>query len=698
MSIKNQQANCSNCGNSFSCNVKNLGNPLCEKCILSSTTIQNAPQIIKEARGNVPVEFNDPDQIKSALDTVGDSFRGVSGGINLMLTEHVENGADAIEDNIKQNNLKNYTGLIRIHIDTKRKLIFVMDNGTGMIDPVHIMKSPLKSRKSGLSYQTGQFGRGLQGFRGFAKTLEYITLRSKVNQSELDYEITKGALQYAKKNGNNGTCIKLKLSKEDVYETFVNNKRRRTFERIDNTSKIIQSATETIYEPITQDEFKKYLPNSKTGTIAIFSNWIEGEFEELLKDKNKTVERIQHHFQVVLEKGDIEISYSIDDKQPKQIEVREFEVKNDNDEMEELDFYDIPDRDVVDPNTRQKLGRLEIRFYKASPNYRHTFKAPYLLVGNRPLGNSTLHDMPHFEGTRILKSPYVTGYVIADFLKPDSQRLSPKPGHELKQFNTHMDTILENELKPQLKEYEEGFRVADKDDENNKLRLQVQSFLKNQMSEIELDLEDNQELGELLESSDSGTEKKERVSTEKGKENAGQVVKKETSETVKTVITYKKRQYEKRGKAKKKSSGGKKSTGVKRKEVTLPSQDGRSKKTVLINPNLQSKDGRIRQKSLVGPGLDTYRGKYDRELSKWDASEFKVLVNELQPIAIEMEKERANSSKYSNDVYSPKQKNLMQEQYLRHLINKCTKDLSVEDKERLFWEAKYKFFLHRKDE
>ena len=41
----------------------------------------------------------------------------------------------------------------------------------------------------------------------------------------------------------------------------------------------------------------------------------------------------------------------------------------------------------------------------------------------------------------------------------------------------------------------------------------------------------------------------------------------------------------------------------------------------------------------------------------------------------------------------------MQEQYLRHLIDKCTKkDISQEDKERLFWEAKYKFFLYRKDE
>ena len=616
-----------------------------------------------------------------------------------MLTEHVENGADAIEDDFIQNNLKNHTGLIRIHIDTKKKLIYVMDNGTGMIDPVHIMKNPLKSRKSGVSHQTGQFGRGLQGFRGFAKTLTYITSRSEINQSELDYDVTNNALIAAKQNGIDGKCIKLKLSKEDVYETHVKNKTRTTFQPIDNNSQKIQSAIETIYEPIKSDEFKKFLPKSKTGTIAIFSNWIEGEFEELLKDKNKTVERIQHHFQVVLEKGDIEISYSIDNKQSNQIEVREFEAKDENDEMEELDFYDIPDRDVVDPNTRQKIGRLEVRFYKASPNYRHTFKAPYLLVGKRPLGNSTLHEMEHFLGTRILKSPYVTGFVVADFLKPDSLRLAPVPGPELTQFNAHMDAILENELKPQLKEYEEGFRVSDKDDENDKLRLQVQSFLKNQMSEIELDLEDNQELGELLESSDSGTEKEERVSAETGKENTGKVVTEETPETVKTVITYKKRPYEKRGKKKKKSDDGEKSTGKKRTQVTLPSEDGRSTKSVLINPNLQSKDGRIRQKSLVGPGLDTYRGKYDRELSKWDASEFKVLVNELQPIAMEMEEDRANSSKYSNDVYSPKQKNLMQEQYLRHLIDKCTKkDISQEDKERLFWEAKYKFFLYRKDE
>ena len=166
-----------------------------------------------------------------------------------------------------------------------------------MIDPVHIMKYPLKSRKSGESHQTGQYGRGLQGFRGFANTLTYITLRSEVNQSEWDHPISRERLEKAKKHGIDGTCLRLSLSKENIWETKLQGKTRRTFKELNPTSKIIQTAVQTVYEPIKTDEFKKF-SNTNTGTIVIFSNWLDDEFEEFIKDPKKIFERVNQDYNI----------------------------------------------------------------------------------------------------------------------------------------------------------------------------------------------------------------------------------------------------------------------------------------------------------------------------------------------------------------------------------------------------------------
>lgn len=692
------EAFCIICTNKFKCDPREFDKPICFKCkkLTSKEAARLTSSKIKNlVPGTFDVELTDPDQVKAALDSVGDAFRA-HGGAGLMLTEHVENGIDAVEDLIKIKKLKNHPGEIDIIIDVDDEKLIVKDNGSGLIDPVHLMKYPLKSRKSGESHQTGQYGRGLQGFRGFANTLTYITLRSEVNQSEWDHPTSRERLEKAKKHGIDGTCLRLSLSKENIWETKFQGKTRHTFKELNPTSKIIQTAVQTVYEPIKTDEFKKYL-NTNTGTIVIFSNWLDDEFKEFIKDYKKIFERVQHHFRVPLEKEIVKINLKIGDKL-QDITVREFEAKNDQGEMEELDFYDIPDHIVRNPHTNEVIGTLEVRLYQASPNYNHTYKAPFLLVGDRPLGNSILYEMERFKEWRILKNPYVTGYIVANFLKPDSLRLSPKPGEELTQFYAHMGTILEDELTPQVELYEEGFRAHDKADENNKLSLQVQSFLKNQMSEIKFDLIDTGELGNMISGSNMGDEDIERISDIDGKQNTGKV----SEEGVKTVVLYKKRKYKKRRPVKKTIQTGEGDDDdevekVIRKKVTFPSKDGKSKKTVLINPNLASNDGRIRKKSFVGPGLDTYRGKYDRNISKWDESNYKVLINELNTIYLEYEEDRKSSTKYEAKVYSLKQEHLIQESYLWHIMQRCAKDLDPDEKDRTFWEAKYKFFLHRKD-
>jgi len=644
----------------------------CSDCLnLKNLNSQKSSQREDIFKVSHKVRFENDEQILQALETVGDAFRSSPGGANLMLTEHVENGIDAIEDFVKVKNLRNYEGRITVQIVEDRQELIIIDNGNGIIDPVWIIENPLKSRKTGESHQKGEFGRGLQGFRGFCEKLTYITLREKPNDSEFKHPDHVPVVQLAMKNGLDIKCVRLTLTKNQII---------------------------TNWEPVKIDEFKKY-SNTKTGTVAIFSDWLPGEFDELIKDKQKIYERIQHHFKVPIEKSVAKIYFSTGKKHV-EIEPRVYEVKDEEGKMDELDPYDIPDREIVNPYTKQIIGNLQVRFYQASPNYEHTYKAPFLLVGDRPLGNSILHKMESFSDKSILKSPYLTGYVVANFLKPDSLRLAPKPGEEYKQFVNHMKDILDNVLAPQLEEYSNGFKIFDKQQENTKLILQIQSFLKKQTKLI-FDLIKSDRIGKMSLSDSMGETENQRLSDSPNGDNQGIITKDASIEaSIEAVILYKKDKHKKP----KPPPPGDPNTDtdaekpVTRYRITVPKKDGRSTTKVMINPALSSKDGRIRKQNFEGPGLDIYRGKLDRNLSKWDESKFLVLINESHETYVEYENERKDSAKYKNDVYSLKQKHLIQEQYLWHLIQRCAKDLNDEDKYREFWSAKYKFFLQKGSE
>ena len=606
--------------------------------------------IPKTFKKSFEVKFDSKGQKLSALDTVGEAFRH-HGGSTLMLTEHIENGIDAIEDLVKINDLKNYQGKIDITIDTSNSRIIVIDNGTGIMDPIWIMENPLKSRKTGISHQHGEFGRGLQGFRGFCQNLEYITSRESVSKNELSDNDIQQWFTKAAKQGIDGKYVSLKLSKDSV---------------------------ETEYEPIKDSEFKRYTHN-KTGTVTIFSNWLEGDFEELVKNKDRLFERIQHHFRIVLEKNTVKMSLIYKGK-PSEISPRDFSIDGD-----EMDLFELPERKCIELHTKKDFGNIQFKLYKAAPRYHHQYKSPFLLVGDRPLGNSVLFDMEDFSDQSILKSPYVTGYIIANFLKPDSLRLSPKSGPEYRAFVIHVKASLD-ELKPLLDEYEQGFRVVNKNEENQKLILQVQSFLKNQ--KVPLNLMDIGRVGQLLPGSDKGDETPERLSSIPNGENKGLI---SSDGSVETEILYKK---DKHGKITKKTRL-KVEINKNSKNTKDPKKDGKSTKAVYINPNLTSRDGRIRKRNFVGPGLDNYRGELDPNLSKWDGSKYFVLINELHHIYQKYEEQRKSSSQHKTEVYSLKQKSLIQESYLRHVIKNCTKDLSQDAKDRTFWELKYLFFLNK---
>ena len=640
---------CSECGNMtkpkyFPDGIKPV---YCQECLSfkehekSSVMMKNKIDFQKSFK----VKLNREEQILSALNTVGEVFRH-HGGATLMLTEHVENGIDAIEDLKKIKKIEKHQGKIEIIIDEDNLRVIIIDNGTGIIDPIWIIENPLKSRKTGESHQHGEFGRGLQGFRGFCRNLQYITKREEISKSELSDNDIKKWLDEAKERGIDGRTIRLELCRETI---------------------------DTIYRPVNSNEFQKYTKSS-TGTVAIFSNWSPDDFEALIKDKSKLFDRIQHHFRIPLENEIVNILLEHGKNPPISIELRSFSIDD-----EEMDLFELQDKEVINPYTKEVYGNIHFRLYKAAPRYEHRYKSPFLLVGDRPLGDSELLKLEELSNEIILKSPYITGYIIANFLKPDSLRLSPKHGEEYRLFIAHVRNSL-RDLKPLLSKYEAGFRIANKIEENQKLILQVQSFLKEQ--NIPLNLSDTLKSGELFAGMNSDDKKDERISSTNGTMNQGRITR---DGNVEAVILYKKNKH---GKL----------IPQKRLKVKIdykdPKKDGSSSTTVFINPNLTSKDGRIRQKNYIGPGLDNYRGDLDRNLSKWDASKFLVLINETHDV-YKLYEEQRKESKYKNDVYSSKQKSLIQECYLWQVIKNCGKDMDKETKERIFWESKYKFFLHK---
>ena len=646
---------CHECGNLTKTKVYSDGiiPVYCQKCL--SLKEQKLFAITNNKLGfqkSFKVKLDKDEQILSALNTVGEAFRH-HGGVTLMLTEHVENGIDGIEDlkkdskNIKM--MEKYQGKIEIIIDEDNSRVIIIDNGSGITHPIWISENPLKSRKTGESHQHGEFGRGLQGFRGFCNNLEYITKREEISQEELSDNYIKEGLDDAKQRNIDGRTIKLKLDKESII---------------------------TYYLPISSNEFKKYTQNY-TGTIAIFSNWSLDDFESLLKDKSKLFERIQHHFRVPLESGIVKISLQYGKNKPILIEPRTFSIDDD-----EMDLFELPDKEVINPHTNEVYGTIQFRLYRAAPRYEHRYKSPFLLVGDRPLGNSELLQLEELSNQAILKSPYITGYIVANFLKPDSLRLSPKHGDEYRQFIAHVRNSL-RDLKPLLEKYEAAFRVANKGEENQKLILQVQSFLKDQ--NIPLNLIGTTKSGELFAGINNGDKKEERLSSTIGEVNQGRITR---DGTVEAVILYKKN---KQGET----------TSKTRLKVKIdykdPKKDGLTSTTVFINPNLTSKDGRIRKRNYIGPGLDNYRGDLDLNISKWDASKYLVLINEKHEVYEMYEKQRKESIKYKNDVYSQKQKSLIQECYLWQVIKNCGKNMDQEKKEKVFWESKYKFFLHKEN-
>jgi len=382
-------------------------------------------QIESDNKNWIDVEMNDDDQKLAALISGADVFALV-GGAPLMLTESVENGSDAIEEATRDFGKKS-KGTILIHVDSQHKKISVKDDGTGILYPIHVLKKPFRSLKRNVDYTKGQFGRGLQGFRKFCKNLTYISRRvAVVDENE----------KSLKKGNVSGRTIILSLKNDQVRGSI---------------------------DIINDEKFSKY-SNFDNGTVAVYENWIDGEFERLDLDKLKS--RIQHHFGELIRKDKIKIVFQINNQKEEELQPK---------------LYNEEHRIPLDPISVKDAGTTPStiipHLYYTSRTEKNDYKKPFLLVDGRPLGNSFLCDFPEFMDQDVWRSQYVTGYLECNFVKPNALRIALEPGKEKELFVKHVrDAATFLQLK--IREFQAKLFDKQMKEEMNDLVVEMQLFLR----------------------------------------------------------------------------------------------------------------------------------------------------------------------------------------------------------------------------
>ena len=374
----------------------------------------------------VDADLSEEEQVVAALVAGGAAFAAL-GGATLMLTEAVENSDDAILDMPRREGSPIH-GEISVEIDRLAKEARVIDNGTGILEPVHVLKKPFKSLRRNVDYAHGQFGRGLQAFRGFCQDLQYITRREHPSPEEAALD----------RGGESGNTVRLHLVRDSARGTIT---------------------------PVNEEEFRDYCGYA-TGTAAVYSNWLPGEFERL--DPEQLATRMQHHFGELIRRGEVTIGLKVDEKEIP-IEPRVYNPDH---------RIDIPARTVTDGGGRE-LGKIEFNLYYCSQDFQHEYKRPYLLVDGRPLGDSFISLFPEFQGQPVWSSHYMTGYVSCDFIAPNELRLALMPGEAKDLFVRALrDTALD--IQRMVQDFQRRLFDQQLRTEMNDLVVDVQRFLRNE--------------------------------------------------------------------------------------------------------------------------------------------------------------------------------------------------------------------------
>jgi len=123
------------------------------------------------------------------------------------------------------------------------------------------------------------------------------------------------------------------------------------------------------------------------------------------------------------------------------------------------------------------LGKVEFDLYYTTKSDRHEFKRPFLMVGDRPLGDSFIGDFPEFRDQPVWSSHYITGFIRCDFVEPNDLRLALQPGDAKDLFVRTVREVAPR-LERQVKAFQRDIFDQQLRDEMNELAVQVQRFLR----------------------------------------------------------------------------------------------------------------------------------------------------------------------------------------------------------------------------
>ena len=577
---------------------------------------------------NIPFEITEESQKLAAVTSGGELFAS-QGGIPLMLTEFVENGNDAIKAKQVQYNKKSEKELVIIEIDELEKSIRILDTGTGILQPIHICKKPFISLKSGEKHTTGQFGRGSQVFRGFCNTLQFITLRNTIHDEEI--KLTKEPSK----------CIKLTFEKEKASGT---------------------------YENSTESEFRHYC-DFETGTVAILKGWTDADFERMLRKKKEIILRLQHHFGFELE-GKYQIKICVKEG----YSILPILPRNYTDDLLD-EKYDLPSILLQNPHTGKSYGNVDFHIFKTTQKYKHKFKSPFLIVNERPLGDSFIANIPELiDIADIWKSSFITGYIICNGVKTNQLRVGMDNNDESKSL--FLDAIQQTttELKKQVFEWKTLMSQATDQMITQEVATEIQRFFKRKGLKLNFKHSTKQGASQTSEGNNDQT----LVSKSSGGDNIGRI---EFGADDVDDITFRK--------------PGNTITVKHRKEKSKSMSDGNDERKVKINSSLVSKGGRKRHKIGTGPNIDFYNDELDTSiLSNYEVDPPTVYINQEHRVWKNLLKKVAATSE--NEKTNKLKKRYMGERYMWELITKCYGDTGDKKINDIFWDTYYDFYKDEK--
>ncbi|MGY5149577.1 MAG: hypothetical protein ACW9W3_05900 [Candidatus Nitrosopumilus sp. bin_68KS] len=553
-------------------------------------------------------------------------------------SEHLTSLQNEIFKTIKSENQRRE--YVIVELDDEKREVRIIDSGTGIEHPIHICEKPFVSLKTGEDYSTGQFGRGSQVFREFCGLMEFYSIRDKISKKE-------------EENISDENWDRSKFDEKSIHIKFPHD------------------YPGGHYSFINSKNFKEYSNFNRIGTVVILSKWKQNYYDELSKHISKLERRLVHHFGFALD--DIyNIGLKLKHKK-KEIEILQ---KNYEDNPKIQGLFDLPPI-TIRTELGQELGKVEFFIYKTVRSYSDAHKEPFLVVNGRPLGDTSIADMPRMsQHKQIWESNTITGYVVCNAVTPNQMRIGLADTDATTPFY-HAMTSASIDLKGLNTIWKNELSSAIDKTMMNEVVDTVTRFLSKKG--IKFNFTNPLQKGIQKDSKKQGDEiTEERVSNEDRGPNQGLI---DSEEGEEVLVGYKKTKTD-----------PKEHTEWDEDTIIVPhggkKKDGDTIISVKVKKSLVSKGGRKIRKSYSGPDLDfNVDEDCGDELSYFESDPPTVMIQSEHPAWKKLSKKARDQ--VNGEKFEKEKKDYLLERYLWELMNNkaVQKDVEINDEERknMFW-------------